>query len=104
MMVFTAKALLMLAVIVVLSHSWSMHCEILRDNVQDALAKPSSANWAAQVVKQVWSLGLPAPFAHDGTALSVCQLQHLVQDPQPIPCYPHERLIARVWLSFQGCS
>ena len=27
----------------------SFHCEILTDNVQDALAKPSSANWAAQV-------------------------------------------------------
>ena len=26
----------------------SPHCEILTDNVQDALAKPSSANWAAK--------------------------------------------------------
>ena len=42
---------------------------ILRDNVQDALAKASSAIWAAQVVKHVQSLGLPAPFAHDGTVL-----------------------------------
>ena len=48
----------------------SLHREILKDNVQDALAKPSSANWAAQVVKHVRSLGLPAPFAHDGTVLS----------------------------------
>ena len=47
----------------------SLHREILTDNVQDALAKPSSANWAAQVVKHVRSLGLPAPFAHDGTVL-----------------------------------
>ena len=28
----------------------SLHREILADNVQDALAEPSSANWAAQVV------------------------------------------------------
>ena len=47
----------------------SLHRELLTDNVQDALAKPSSANWAAQVVKHVRSLGLPAPFAHDGTVL-----------------------------------
>ena len=46
-----------------------LHHEILRDDVQDARAEPSSANWAAQVVKHVWSLGLPAPFAHDGTVL-----------------------------------
>ena len=42
---------------------------VLTDNVQDALAQPSSASWAAQVVKHVRSLGLPAPFAHDCTAL-----------------------------------
>ena len=47
----------------------ALHQEILCDNVQDALAKPSCANWAAQVVKHVRSLGLPAPFAHDGTVL-----------------------------------
>ena len=35
--------------------------------MQDALAEPSSANWAAQVVKHVRSLGLPV--AHDGTVL-----------------------------------
>ena len=29
----------------------SLHRELLTDNVQDALAKPSSAKWAAQVVK-----------------------------------------------------
>ena len=47
----------------------SLHREILKDNVQDALAKPSSANWAAKVVKHVRSSGLPAPLAHDGTVL-----------------------------------
>ena len=47
----------------------ALHREILADNVRDALAKPSSANWAAQNVKHVRSLGLPAPFAHDGTVL-----------------------------------
>ena len=47
----------------------SLHREILRDHVQNALAKPSSANWAAQVVKHVRSLGLPAPCAHYGTVL-----------------------------------
>ena len=47
----------------------SLHRTILKDKVHDALAKPSSANWAAQVVKHVWSLSLPAPFAHDGTVL-----------------------------------
>ena len=36
-------------------------------HVQDALAEPSSANWAAPVVEHVQSLGLPASFAHDGT-------------------------------------
>ena len=45
-----------------------MHCELLTDNVL-SVAKPSSANWAAQVVKHVRPLGLPAPFAHDGTVL-----------------------------------
>ena len=49
----------------------SLHREILMGNVQDALAKPSSASWAAQVVKHVRSRGLPAPFAHDGTVLIV---------------------------------
>ena len=34
----------------------SLHGEILTDDGQDALAKPSSANWAAHVVKQVRSL------------------------------------------------
>ena len=47
----------------------SLHREILKDDLQDGLAKPSSANWAAQVVKHVRLLGLPAPFAHDGTVL-----------------------------------
>ena len=54
----------------------SLHDEILRGNVQDALAKPSSAHWAAhwQVVKHVRSLGLPAPsskkaIADDGAIL-----------------------------------
>ena len=47
----------------------ALHHETLQENVQDALARPSSANWAAQSVKCVWSLGLPAPFAHDGTVL-----------------------------------
>ena len=47
----------------------SLHLEILADNVHDPLAKPSSANWAARVVKHVRSLGLPAPFAPDGTFL-----------------------------------
>ena len=46
-----------------------LHPDILTNNVQDALAKPSSANWAAQVVKHVRSLGLPAPLAPDGTVL-----------------------------------
>ena len=43
-----------------------LHREILWDNVQGALAKPSSADWTAQVVKHVRSLGLPAPFARNG--------------------------------------
>lgn len=47
----------------------SLYREILTDNVQDALAKPSSASWAAQVVEHVRPLGLPAPFAHDVTVL-----------------------------------
>ena len=47
----------------------SLHREILADNVRDALAEPSSANWAAQVVRHVRALGLPAPFAPDGTVL-----------------------------------
>ena len=47
----------------------SLHRAILADNVQDALAEPSSTNWAAQVVKHVKLLGLPAPFAPDGTVL-----------------------------------
>ena len=47
----------------------SLHRDILKTNVQDALAKPSSAIWAAQGVKHVRSLGLPAPFATDGTVL-----------------------------------
>ena len=47
----------------------SLRRESLQENVQDALAKPSSANWAAQVVKHVRSLGLPSPFAHDGIVL-----------------------------------
>ena len=33
----------------------SLHRETLKDNVQDALAKPFSGNWAAQVVKHVRS-------------------------------------------------
>ena len=37
--------------------------------MQDALAQPSAANWAAQVVKHVRSVGLPAPYAHAGTVL-----------------------------------
>ena len=54
----------------------SLHCEILRDEVQDALtiARPTSAHWAAQIVKHVRSLGLPAPFTHDGTAVQLAQL------------------------------
>ena len=47
----------------------SLHREILADNVQDALAGPSFCQWAAQVVQHVRSLGLPAPFAPDGTVL-----------------------------------
>ena len=47
----------------------SLHREILAGNVQDALGKPSSANWAAQVVKHIRSFGLSAPFAPDGTVL-----------------------------------
>ena len=47
----------------------SLHHEILSNNGQDALAKPSSAHWAAQVVKHVWSLGLPASFAQDATVV-----------------------------------
>ena len=46
--------------------SKSMHHDILRDNVLDAFAKPSSGNLAAQVIKQNGSLGLLAPFTHDG--------------------------------------
>ena len=41
-------------------------CEDLRGNVQDALARTSCANQAAQVVTHVRSLGLPVPSAHDG--------------------------------------
>ena len=47
--------------------SGSLHCDILRLNVLDAFAKPSVGNRAAQVIKPFWSLGLPAPLAHDGT-------------------------------------
>ena len=47
--------------------SGSLHRDILRDNVLDAFPKPAAGNWAAQVIKQFRSLGLPAPFAHDGT-------------------------------------
>ena len=47
--------------------SGSLHHEILRDNVLDAFARPSVGNWAAQVIRHFRSLGLPAPFAHDGT-------------------------------------
>lgn len=36
-------------------------------NILDAFAKPAAGNWAAQVIRQFRSLGLPAPFAHDGT-------------------------------------
>ncbi len=35
----------------------SLHHEVLCDNVQDALARPSSANWSSHHVKHVWSLG-----------------------------------------------
>ena len=49
----------------------SRHREILQEKVQDALARSdlggSSAKWIAQLVKHVWSSGLPAPFAHDDT-------------------------------------
>ena len=47
----------------------SLHRETLADNVQYALAEPSSANWAAQIVRHVRSLGLPALLAPDGTVL-----------------------------------
>ena len=39
----------------------ALHREILEDSMQDALAGPSCPTWAAQVVKHVQSLGLPAP-------------------------------------------
>ena len=47
--------------------SGSLHCEILRNNILGAFAKPSVGNWAAQVIRHFQSLGLPAPLAHDGT-------------------------------------
>ena len=47
--------------------SGSLHRDTLRDNILDAFAKPAAGNWAAQVIRQFRSLGLPAPFAHDGT-------------------------------------
>ena len=42
---------------------------MLRDNLQDALARSCCAVWAAQVVKHVRPLGLSSRFAHDGTVL-----------------------------------
>ena len=36
-------------------------------NAGDVCMMAAAANWAAQVVKHVRLLGLPAPFAHDGT-------------------------------------
>ena len=47
--------------------SGSLHHDTLRGNVLDAFAKPSVGSWATQVIRQFRSLGLPAPFAHDGT-------------------------------------
>ena len=39
------------------------------DDLQDALARPSCANWAARTAKHTQSFGLPAPSAHDGAGL-----------------------------------
>ena len=45
----------------------SLHRDVLKDNVLDAFAKPSAGNWAAEDIKDFWSLGLPAPFAPDAS-------------------------------------
>ena len=44
----------------------SLH-RVLQDNVLDAFVKPSAGNWAAQVIKHFWSLGLPAPSAPEAS-------------------------------------
>ena len=46
----------------------ALYCEILRDDVQDALARPSFGT--DQVVKHFQSLGMPATTAHSVTTLN----------------------------------
>ena len=41
----------------------SLHRDILRDNIADALQSPAIGNWAAGVFKQYASLGLASPFS-----------------------------------------
>ena len=41
----------------------SLHRDILRDNIADALLSPAIGNWAAGVLQQYASLGLASPFS-----------------------------------------
>ena len=43
----------------------ALHCEQLTNYALDALARPSCADEATQVIEHIWSLGLPAPVAPD---------------------------------------
>ena len=47
----------------------ALHVDVLQDNVQDALGNRAAGNWAGHLVKHFHVLGLPLPFARDG---SVC--------------------------------
>ena len=44
----------------------SIHVDILKDNISAAQQHPMCGNWAAGIVKQYASLGMPSPFSSSG--------------------------------------
>ena len=48
----------------------SLYHGFMRDNILRAFFRPSMDNWAAQVIKHVRSLGLPAPLTRNGILFS----------------------------------
>ena len=44
----------------------SIHGDILKDNISAAQQHPVCGNWAADIVRQYASLGMPSPFSSSG--------------------------------------